>query len=122
MHISALNIRMVSYRVICIKNSILVFLLIDKSDSQSKLDRFNLHEELKKILFVHKKEKLHICANQVQFQFSISCFHNYEVNYIRTCTYVYCIIYVCVFVCIYVSLSTYACTINFLGSDKKRLT
>ena len=88
MKISALNTTccMVIYSI-----HMLVYLLIEKSDSQSKLDLhspFNLHEELKKILFLHKKEKIHICANQVEFQFLISCFHNYEVKY-NYCIYMY---------------------------------
>ena len=75
---------------------LMVFLFTDSNDSQSKLDLhspYNLHEELKKILFVHKKEKVHACANRTEFQFLVSCFHNYEVNYAV-------IIMICLSVCV----------------------
>ena len=118
MKISALN----TTRYMVSNSSIhSLFLLAGKSDSQSKLDLhspFNLHEELKRILYLHKKEKIHVCADQVQFQFLISCFHNYEVNYalmICTCTYICLLHCVCLSTCV-------VYTINFLGSDKKRLT
>ena len=107
---------------------IFVFLLIDSNDAQSKLDLhspYNLHEELKKILFVHKKEKIHACANRVEFQFLISCFHNYEVNYtVMICmsVYLYMYAYVSVCFCLSVHLCVCVCIINFLGSDKERIT
>ena len=57
--------------------------MLDKPDSQSKLDSavsYSLYEELKKILHVHRKERIHACASQSEFQFVFSCFHNYEVS------------------------------------------
>ena len=53
---------------------------------------YNLQEELKKLLFVSKKERIHACGNQTGFQFVFSCFHNYEVS----CAVVIMIVYLSV--------------------------
>ena len=59
------------------------FFIVDRGDSQSKLDLpvfYNLHDELKKILQIHKRDRIIACADQTAFQFAFSCFHNYEVK------------------------------------------
>jgi len=76
------------------------YILIERNDSQAKLDvpvSYSLHDELKKILYVNKKERIHACADQPKFQFVFSCFHNYEV-----CTVV--CLSVCLFVCLHWAL------------------
>ena len=69
--------------------------MLDKLDSQSKLDSavsYSLYEELKKILHIHRKERIHACASQSgEFQFVFSCFHNYEVSILLACIVLICL-------------------------------
>ena len=90
-------------------------LFIDRSDSQSKLDShsaYNLYDVLKKILFVskkdaHKKERIHPCADKPGFQFLISCFHNYEINYVCMCIHCNDTWSICPSVCMSVCMSVF---------------
>ena len=88
-------------------------LLIDRYDTlSSKADipsTYNLHEELKKHLHVNKRERIHACVNQPEFQFMFSCFHNYEVSCdclsIHQCVSVcICGVHVCICVYVYVCI------------------
>ena len=103
---------------VCVRACVCVYirehfgLLIDRYDTlSSKVDTpstYNLHDELKKHLFVNRKERIHACASQPEFQFMFSCFHNYEVScdclsirqcvYVCACLFVY---YVFVYVCMH---------------------
>ena len=68
-----------------IQSHILTFCIcIDRTDSQGTFDLpvyYSLRDELKKILYVKKKDRIHACVNPPEFQFVFSTFCNYEVRY-----------------------------------------
>ena len=95
---------------------------------------YNLHDELKKHLHVNKRERIHACASQPEFQFMFSCFHNYEVSSdylsIHQCVSVFAHVYVCIYIYIYVCMYVCVCTHSigdvvlwfFLDSNKEGFT
>ena len=90
---------------------------------------YNLHDELKKHLYLNKKERIHACGNKPEFQFMFSCFHNYEVSnavvivclsvcqfgcmcmcvYLHACLCLYACVSVSVCLCVSVLVCLYVC-------------